>query len=36
MIERDFDEEQEVTDIDSRLHALKKFLRIAKARTVKK
>ncbi|KAG0589712.1 hypothetical protein M758_1G039700 [Ceratodon purpureus] len=33
MIERPYDDDKEVRDIDSRLHALKNFLRTAKART---
>lgn len=36
MIERPYDDDKEVRDIDSRLHALKNFLRTAKARTVQK
>lgn len=36
MIERPYDDDKEVRDIDSRLHALKNFLRTAKARTAQK
>lgn len=36
MIERPYDDDKEVRDIDSRLHALKNFLKTAKARTAQK